>query len=211
MLDPAKACEMYSECPEAAYPARANRAIRGAFLWIVVARRNGREPGVRLPAASFLFADFLRSRIANATPFPRRGPGLVAFCARRTECAAAIRERRMSLVVPFVLHGQNPADHASEPLPVRDIRGKLFAPAPGDRIKLRFAIVIRRAPFGGDPAALLQSDQRGVNRALIQKDGVAADLLDAASNAVAVLRTKASQGLQYHQVQSALEKIEFRL
>src|SRR5262249_18500968 len=53
-------------------------------------------------------------------------------------------------------------------------------------------------------------DQRSINRALIEKDGVAADLLDAASDAVAVLRAESGEGLKDHEVERALEKVELR-
>jgi len=94
------------------------------------------------------------------------------------------------------LHCENAADHPGESLPIGHVSGKLFAAALGNRIKLGFAVVVRRAPFGGDPAALLEADKRRVDGALIEKDGVAADLLDAASDAVAVLRAESGQGLE---------------
>src|SRR5256885_12857840 len=91
----------------------------------------------------------------------------------------------------------------------RPPRSTLFPYTTLFRSKLGFAIVVRRAPFGGDPAALLEADKRRVDGALIQKDGVTADLLDAASDAVAVLWSEGGQGLQDHKVESALEKVEF--
>jgi hypothetical protein len=45
---------------------------------------------------------------------------------------------------------------------------------------------------------------------LIEQDRIAADLLDAASDAVAVLRAERGQGLQDQEVERALEKVEFR-
>jgi len=100
-------------------------------------------------------------------------------------------------------------DHPGESLPIGHVSGKLFAAALGNRNKkLGFAVVVRRA-HRRDPAALLEADKRRVDGALIEKDGVAADLLDAASDAVAVLRAESGQGLEDHKVKSALEKVEF--
>ena len=93
-------------------------------------------------------------------------------------------------------------------MPVGGVFGELFAATLGDGIKLGFAIVVGGAPFGGDPAALLEADERGVNGALVEQDFVAGDLFDAASDAVAVEGTNGGEGLQDHKVEGALEKIE---
>jgi hypothetical protein len=58
--------------------------------------------------------------------------------------------------------------------------------APGDGIEFGFAVVVRSPPFGRDPALLLEANQRSVDGALIEEDGVAAHLLDAARNAITV-------------------------
>src|SRR5215475_13504224 len=55
-------------------------------------------------------------------------------------------------------------------------------------MKLGLAVVVGGAPFGGNPAFLLEPNQGSVNRALIEKDGVAADLFNAAGDTVAVQR-----------------------
>ena len=63
--------------------------------------------------------------------------------------------------------------------------------------------------FGGDPSALLEADERGVDGALIEQDLVAAGLLDAAGDAVAVERSHGFEGLQHHHVEGALKEIKF--
>ena len=65
-------------------------------------------------------------------------------------------------------------------------------------------------PIGRDPSALLQTDERGVDGALVEQDFVSAGLLNAPGNAVAVLRAHGGEGLQHHQVQRALQEIQFR-
>ena len=49
---------------------------------------------------------------------------------------------------------------------------QLLLSAPRDRIELRAAVVVRDAPAGRDPAAILQAHQRGVDRALVEEDDV---------------------------------------
>jgi hypothetical protein len=61
------------------------------------------------------------------------------------------------------LHGKDAADDAGEALPVGNVGRELFTAALGDRIKLGFAIVVRDAPFGGDPPALLEADKGSVD------------------------------------------------
>ena len=82
-------------------------------------------------------------------------------------------------------------------------------PAAGDGVVLRLAVVVGGAPLGGDPTALLEADERGVDGALVEEDFVAADLFDAAGDAVAVERAHGGEGLQDHEVEGALEEIEF--
>src|SRR5690348_10099508 len=94
---------------------------------------------------------------------------------------------------------------------MRGFRGEMLAASSGQRIKLRLAVVIGGPPFGRNPAALLEADERRVNGSLVEQDLIAADLLDAAGNAVAVLRAHNSQRLQDHDVKGSLQEVEFIL
>ena len=77
---------------------------------------------------------------------------------------------------------QHAADHTGNPLPVLGFHRELLLAAPGDRIELRLAVVLRRSPLGGNPSPSLHAQQRGVDRTLIELENVAAHLLDAPRN-----------------------------
>ena len=106
-------------------------------------------------------------------------------------------------------HGEHATHHVRESLPVGGVSASCLRPALSDGVELGLAIVAGGAPLGRNPSALLQADERGVDGALVQQDFVAADLLNAARDAVAVQRAHGGEGLQDHQVQRALQKIQF--
>ena len=54
--------------------------------------------------------------------------------------------------------GEDAGHDDGKALPVGGVFGELLTTALSDGIKLSFAIVIGSAPFGGDPAALLEAD-----------------------------------------------------
>ena len=54
---------------------------------------------------------------------------------------------------------------------------------------------------------MLQLQQQGIKRALVDSQKVSADLLDAAGDAVAVLRSQHIQGLQDHQRKRSLQNV----
>src|SRR5277367_666701 len=101
-------------------------------------------------------------------------------------------EPNLSLTA-FILHAEDPAHYARQPLPVRGILRKLLPARIGNRIKLGLAIVLRRAPCGIDPPTLLQPYQRRIDRPLIQQDFIPAYLLNPPRNAVSVQRTHRRQ------------------
>jgi len=92
---------------------------------------------------------------------------------------------------------------------VARVGGKLTATRLGDGVELGFAIVAGGAPFGLDPSALLETNKGGIDRALVEQDFISADLLNAASDAVAVERAHGGEGLQDHEVERALQEIQF--
>ena len=54
---------------------------------------------------------------------------------------------------------------------------------------------------------MLQLEQQGIERALVEGEKVAADLLDAAGDAVAMLRAQNIEGLEDHQRKRALQNV----
>src|SRR5215475_3548472 len=93
-----------------------------------------------------------------------------------------------SFAVSLDAESEDAAHHASEAVPVGGVLRKLLAAAFGYGIELSLAIVVRDAPFRGNPAFLLEPDQRSINCALIEQHSVAANLLDATCDAIAVER-----------------------
>src|SRR5487761_1138991 len=62
-------------------------------------------------------------------------------------------------------------------------------------VELGLAVVLRNTPLGHNRAFLLQLEQRGIKRSVIQGKKVSAGLLNPASDPVAVLRPHCLQGL----------------
>src|SRR5438132_553236 len=90
-------------------------------------------------------------------------------------------------------------------------RGLFNLPPPSARqlVELRLAMVVGDAPLEGDVAFLFQLQQSGVERAVVHGQEVAARLLDAAGDAVAVERSDRFEGLQHHQGEGALPDVRF--
>jgi hypothetical protein len=111
----------------------------------------------------------------------------------------------LPLKAAFSRHREDAAHYGGEAVPVGGVFGPLFSAGFGDGVVLRLTVVVGDAPFGCDPAALLQTDQRGIDGALVKKDLVAADHFDTAGYAVTVERAHSGEGLQNHEVEGALE------
>src|SRR5437762_789834 len=82
---------------------------------------------------------------------------------------------------------------------------QLFAASPRQRVKLRLAVIFRGAPFGSDPATLLEAQQGRIERALVQLEQVFRNLLDTLGDAIAVQRAHGVKGLQNNEVKRALQ------
>src|ERR1700761_2530663 len=79
--------------------------------------------------------------------------------------------------LPFLRRHEKSRYNGRELLP---ILGRLLQPlrsAGGDRIKLRFPIVVADAPLRLDQPALMETNQRRVDCPLIEQDSLTADLL----------------------------------
>ena len=79
----------------------------------------------------------------------------------------------------------------------------------GEFVEFCLAVVFRRAPTGADEALLLEFEQSGVERAVVQLQQIAAGLLDAARQAVAVLRAHGVESAQDHETEGSLPDIGF--
>src|SRR5262245_27580239 len=107
------------------------------------------------------------------------------------------------------LRGEQATHHYGKTLPLVVLDFQLLRACFRDGVELRAAVVLGQALFRLDPAAVLEAYERDVNRALVQNDRVAADLLDAPRDAVSVERAHGEQRAEDHEVQCALEDLEF--
>src|SRR6266487_6888829 len=96
------------------------------------------------------------------------------------------------------------ADHRDHAGPLPGFGVEVLLSGASDLVELRAAIVLARAPTARDEALLLEAEQRRIDGALIQRQHAAGHLLDAARDAVAVLRAQGLQGLQNHQIERAV-------
>lgn len=87
--------------------------------------------------------------------------------------------------------------------PVTGFFFELRAAGASEFVEFCFAVVVRDAPFGGDKALLLEFHERGIKRAVIHGKEIAAGLLDATSDSVAVKRAEGLKGLEDHEGESA--------
>ena len=94
-------------------------------------------------------------------------------------------------------------------MPFARFARQLLAPRGGERVVLRAAIVLGLAPLRVDEPFLLELEERGVERAVVEREAVLARLLDAASDAVAVQRSEHLEGLEDHQGERALLHVQF--
>src|SRR5262245_43422005 len=94
---------------------------------------------------------------------------------------SAFRARASAVILPpIVSRGlEDPGDRVRQPLPVLGFVGQLPAAGPGQPVELRRAVVVRAAPLRVDPALLLQTVQRRVQRTLVHGQDARRDLLDA--------------------------------
>src|ERR1700743_988620 len=114
----------------------------------------------------------------------------------------------VSLGASILFHCQHAAHYIRKALPVRGVFAQLPLPCSRDRIEFRLAIVIRDAPLGRNPAFLLQTYKRGIDRSLVEQHAILAHLLNPARNSVSMLRTHHGERLQYHQVQRTLHQVQ---
>jgi hypothetical protein len=70
---------------------------------------------------------------------------------------------------------------------------QLLPAVPRQTVKARLAVVLGCAPVGGDRTLLLQLQQHRIERALVDREEIRADLLDPPGNPVAMPTTISDQ------------------
>ena len=86
-------------------------------------------------------------------------------------------------------------------------RASCRRPAAGEPVELGLAVVVGEPPGRRDRALLLQLQQGGVDGPVVQREDVAARLLDPAGDPVPVQRPEALERLQHHQGQRPLPDV----
>jgi len=94
-------------------------------------------------------------------------------------------------------------------LPVLSFGLEGFAAGLGEVVEAGAAIVLGGAPLGFDGAFLFEFEEDWVESALIDGEEIAADLLDAAGEAVAVERAEDVESFEDHEGEGSLEDVGF--
>src|SRR4051812_11484260 len=99
-------------------------------------------------------------------------------------------------------------DESGEAAPPFNLALQLAFAAPGDGVELRFAVALRPPPGSLDPALLLEADERGIQRALIEGERMVRDLRQARGQRIRMQRPHGRQGAQDDEVEGALEQLD---
>src|SRR4051794_1665420 len=99
-------------------------------------------------------------------------------------------------------------DQPCEPAPaLRLLRQGAFAGA-RQRVELGFAVGFRPAPAALYPALLLHADERGIERALVERERMVRDLRETGGERVGMKRPHRGQGAQDDQIERALQQLD---
>src|SRR5262245_22751777 len=179
--------EARSACPAAWSRPTAGFADRGSIPESASVLRNAAPPrgvparasyrGARSLPRACRGANRSRSRTRRRGAAIRTAPGH-ATAARRT-----VRPGASPIRQP-----QQPAHHAGDSFPVLRLVGGLLPAGAGNGVVLCLSVGVGLAPGRRNPTALLEAEQRGIDRALIELEHVLADLLDAPRDPVTVKR-----------------------
>src|SRR3954471_1925011 len=101
---------------------------------------------------------------------------------------------------------QHARDGGGDPLPVRGFLRELLAPGPRQRVELRAPVVLGITPRRLDPALLLETVERGVERSLVHLQHVLGQLLQPLRDAPAV-HVAGGKGAENQQVEGALQQV----
>jgi hypothetical protein len=103
--------------------------------------------------------------------------------------------------------GKNASDGFAEALPLGVLGVELAAAGGGQRVETRAAVFGGGAPGSGDPLFLEEALERGIERAMLDLEGVAGGLLDEFGDGVTVHRSPA-KGAEDDEVECALHNFE---
>ena len=90
-----------------------------------------------------------------------------------------------------LLRPQHAIDGAHDLIPAAGLMGQLLAARGGQPVIARPAVVFRRAPERGDPAAVFQTVQSGIERAVLDLQDVFGAVFDGVGDGVPVRRDPA--------------------
>src|ERR1043166_8675865 len=152
-------------------------------------------------------------------PLRRFSSTAISRCERSSASKACSRRRRRNNAVKrwtavwkesFMLaSSQNAVDHRGHAAPTFRFLLKLPASRPSERIILSLAIVLRNAPFGDVPPALLEAQQSGIQSSLVQLQQVFRHLLNAQGDSKAVHGSHRIEGLEHQQIKRSLQHFSF--
>src|SRR5690606_31860740 len=97
-------------------------------------------------------------------------------------------------------------DGLRQPIPVRTLAGEPLSASARQRVELGPPVVLRGAPFGRNPAVVLELVQRGIERSVAYLQHLVGDLPQALANCPAMERFE-GEDLQQQQVEGALDQI----
>jgi hypothetical protein len=109
-------------------------------------------------------------------------------------------------MLPALGNTQNFADRLSQAAPLGFFFAQTFLPGSSETIDPCSPIVLGDPPFGGDPARLLHTVKRRVERPFLHAECVIRDLLNARGHAVPVPWLTAER-LQNKKIESPLERV----
>src|SRR5262249_57318245 len=121
------------------------------------------------------------SQDGSAAPLPSPSPSAISRDLREpTPVFARLASQFLRLC------RQNPRNHFRHPVPLLLFALQPLLPIRRQPVILRFPLVLRFAPFGGNPALILQPVERRVQRTLLDLEPPARNLLDPQQHSVSV-------------------------
>src|SRR3954447_21021976 len=196
------ACASHIADPEANFPYAARRAPRGIPPSLDRFRRLTIELAAAPPRASYRNGCTFRPAVRRESEARRRVPLLL--CYGGTE----IVDEKQGRSACGNLGGSKNLGHRGRQFdPGVPFDFELLASAFCQLVEFRAPIVFGNTPASLDPAAPLQAMEGGIERALLDAQHLARNLLDALGYGPAVLRFQ-RKGLQDEQIQRSLRKVD---
>src|SRR6516164_8838013 len=164
-------------------------------------------PGGALPRATFRPECFQRPEMQDALRSPSGAALRLAALSSRTRAVSRIAVGISFQILRF--HGKESRDDGRRPLPVAGLGAQLFPAGARQPVKPGFTVVLGGAPLGRDGTFLLELQQHRIERPLVDREKIPADLLDALRNSVAMQGPENIQSLEHHERQRALLNVRF--